>query len=97
MDKAWLEQKTKECESVRPEIEKILRNKLHLDDKEFEKIMDCLESPCYTTAIQELNMVLIMKYVDDSTKTYEEYKELSELTGIEELFYKYTKKNWIAV
>ena len=59
--------------------------------------MDCLESPCYTTAIQELNMVLIMKYVDDSTKTYEEYKELSELTGIEELFYKYTKKNWIAV
>ena len=29
MDKAWLEQKTKECESVRPEIEKILRNKLH--------------------------------------------------------------------
>lgn len=95
MDKAWLEQKIKECESARPEIEKILRNKLHLDDKEFEKIMDCLESPCYTTAIQELNMVLIMKYVDDSTKTYEEYKELSELTGIEELFYKYTKKNWI--
>ena len=39
MDKAWLEQKTKECESVRPEIEKILRNKLHLDDKEFEKLM----------------------------------------------------------
>ena len=35
MDKAWLEQKTKECESVRPEIEKILRNKLHLDDKEY--------------------------------------------------------------
>ena len=28
MDKAWLEQKTKECESVRPEIEKILRNKI---------------------------------------------------------------------
>ena len=51
MDKAWLEQKIKECESARPEIEKILRNKLHLDDKEFEKIMDCLESPCYTTTI----------------------------------------------
>lgn len=95
MDKAWLEQKIKECESIRPEIEKLLREKLHLDDKELEKIMDCLESPCYTTAIQELNMVLIMKYVDDSTKTYEEYKELSKLTGIEELFYKYTKKNWI--
>ena len=76
MDKAWLEQKIKECESVRPEIEKILRNKLHLDDKEFEKIMDCLESP-YTTTIHELDMVLIMKYVDDSTKTYEEYKELN--------------------
>ena len=86
MDKAWLEQKTKECESVRPEIEKILRNKLHLDDKEFEKIMDCLESPCYTTAIQELNMVLIMKYVDDSTKTYEEYKEYQNLQELKSCF-----------
>ena len=95
MDKAWLEQKIKECESVRPEIEKILREKLHLDDKEFEKIMDCLESPCYTTAIHELDMALIMKYVDDSMKTYMKYKELSESSGIEELFNKYTKKNWI--
>ena len=92
MDKAWLEQKTKECESVRPEIEKILRNKLHLDDKEFEKIMDCLESPCYTTAIQELNMVLIMKYVDDFKQGRTE-----ETSCNREDFYKYTKKNWIAV
>ena len=97
MDKAWLEQKIKECKSVRPEIEKILREKLHLDDKEFEKIMDCLESPCYTTAIHELDMALIMKYVDDSMKTYMKYKELSESSGIEELFNKYTKKNWLSI
>ena len=29
MDKAWLEQKIKECESVRPEIEKLLRESYH--------------------------------------------------------------------
>lgn len=100
MDKAWLEQKIKECESVRPEIEKILREKLHLDDKEFEKIMDCLESPYYTnytTAMHELDMVLIMKYVDDSMETYMKYKELSKSSGIEKLFNKYTKKNWIEI
>ena len=97
MDKAWLEQQIRECESALPEIEKILREKLHLDDKEFEKIMDCLESksPYYTTAMHELDMALIMKYVDDSMETYMKYKELSKSSGIEELFNKYTKKNWI--
>ena len=95
MDKAWLEQKIKECESVRPEIEKILREKLHLDDKELEKIMNRLESPYCTTAMHELDMALIMKYVDDSMETYMKYKELSKSSGIEELFNKYTKKNWI--
>lgn len=95
MDKAWLEKEIRECESALPEIEKILRGTMRLDDKEVEKIVNYLESPCYTTAIQELNMVLIMKYVDDSTKTYEEYKKLLKLSEIEELFRKYTKKNWI--
>ena len=95
MDKAWLEKEIRECESALPEIEKILRGTMRLDDKEFEKIMDCLESPCYTTAIHELDMVLIMKYVDDSMETYMKYKELSKSSGIEELFNKYTKKNWI--
>lgn len=89
MDKAWLEKEIRECESALPEIEKILRGTLHLDDKEVEKIVDCLDSPYYTNAMIRLDMALIMKHTD------EEYEKLLKLTGIEELFHKYTKKNWI--
>lgn len=95
MDKAWLEQQIRECESALPEIEKILRETLHLDDKEVEKIVDRLESPYYTSVMIELDMALVMKYMDDTIENYEKYKKLLEFSGIEELFRKYTKKNWI--
>lgn len=43
MDKAWLEQKIKECESVRPEIEKLLREKLPLIKQEMDEVFEDLE------------------------------------------------------
>ena len=44
MNKAWLEQKTKECESVRPEIEKLLLQKLPLTNQEMDEVFEDLEN-----------------------------------------------------
>ena len=80
MDKAWLEQKTKECESVRPEIEKLLREKLSLTDQEMDKVFEDLEN-MYAGADFYLGMLCVSIY-----------KWLKQ-SGVTELFYKYRNKN----
>ena len=89
MDKAWLEQKIKECESIRPEIEKLLREKLPLTDQEMDKVFEDLEN-IYRTVDFYL-YALCAKHLEDD---YEDdtYKWIKE-SGVIELFYKYRNKN----
>lgn len=95
MDKAWLEQKTKECESVKPEIERLLKEEFKLPKKDFDNIMDDLESPYHNVTSELLRMAVIMKCVGDGTyeEEYEHCIDLIKSSGIEELFNKYTRKN----
>lgn len=95
MDKAWLEQKIKECESVKPEIERLLKEEFKLPKKDFDNIMDDLESPYHNVTIELLRIAVIMKCVGDGTyeEEYEHCIDLIKSSGIEELFNKYTRKN----
>lgn len=38
MDKTWIENKIKECESVKPEIEKIIKS-LNMPDKDYHNVI----------------------------------------------------------
>ena len=89
MNKAWLEQKTKECESVRPEIEKILREKLPLTDQKMDEVFEDLEN-MHRDVDFYLDM-LCMKCLEDDydANTYKWLKH----SGVIELFYKYRNKN----
>ena len=88
MDKAWLEQKTKECESIRPEIEKLLREKLPLTDQEMDEVFEDLEN-MYRAVDFYLDM-LCFKYLEDD---YEDVHKWVKQSGVVELFYKYRNKN----
>lgn len=95
MDKTWLEQKTKECESVRPEIERLLKKEFKISEKDFDNIMDDLDSRYHNTADSLLRLAIIMKCGEngDYDKEYKYYMDLIDSSGIEDLFNKYTRKN----
>ena len=88
MDKAWLEQKIKECESVRPEIEKLLREKLPLTNQEMDEVFEDLEN-MYRGVEFYLDMLCFKHLEDDSEDSH---KWISQ-SGVVELFYKYRNKN----
>ena len=88
MDKAWLEQKIKECESVRPEIEKLLREKLPLTNQEMDEVFEDLEN-MYRGVESYLDMLCFKHLEDDSEDSH---KWISQ-SGVVELFYKYRNKN----
>lgn len=88
MNKAWLEQKTKECESVRPEIEKLLREKLPLTNQEMDEVFEDLEN-MYRGVESYLDMLCFKHLEDDSEDSH---KWISQ-SGVVELFYKYRNKN----
>lgn len=88
MDKAWLEQKIKECESVRPEIEKLLREKLPLTNQEMDEVFEDLEN-MYRGVESYLDMLCFKRLEDDSEDSH---KWISQ-SGVVELFYKYRNKN----
>ena len=88
MDKAWLEQKIKECESVRPEIEKLLREKLPLTNQEMDAVFEDLEN-MYRGVESYLDMLCFKHHEDDSEDSH---KWISQ-SGVVELFYKYRNKN----
>lgn len=88
MDKAWLEQKIKECESVRPEIEKLLREKLPLTNQEMDEVFEDLEN-MYRGVESYLDMLCLKHLEDDSEDSH---KWISQ-SGVVELFYKYRNKN----
>ena len=90
MNKAWLEQKTKECESVRPEIEKLLREKLPLTNQEMDEVFEDLEN-MYRGVEFYLDMLCFKDLEDDSEDSH---KWISQ-SGVVELFYKYRNKNKI--
>ena len=89
MDKAWLEQKTKECESVRPEIESLLREKIPLTDQEMDEVFEDLEN-IYRTVDFYL-YALCAKHLEDDYE-HDAYKWIKE-SGVIELFYQYRNKN----
>lgn len=95
MDKIWYEERIKECESVKPKIERLLREEFKISNKDFSNIMNNLDSQYCNTPDTLLRMAVIIKCVDDKSfeKEYEYYINLIKSSDIEELFNKYTKKN----
>ena len=95
MDKIWYAEKTRECESVKPEIERLLKEEFKISEKDFDSIMYDLDSQYRNTASTLLRMAVIMKCVGNGSyeEEYEHCIDLIKSSGIEELFNKYTKKN----
>lgn len=95
MDKIWYENKIKECERVKPEIERLLKEEFKISKKDFNDIMDDLESQYYNSASSILRMSVIMVCGDNGNfdDEYEYYTNLIKTSGIEKLFNQYTKKN----
>lgn len=95
MNKAWYTKRIKDCESVKPEIERLLKEEFKISEKDFDGIMHNLDLPYCNTANELLRMAVIMKCVGDGTyeEEYEYCIDLIKSSGIEELFNKYTRKN----
>lgn len=95
MDKIWYEKRIKEYESVKPEIERLLKEEFKIPEKDFEIIMNDLNSQYHNNASTLLRMTVIIKCVKDGSyeEEYEHRIDLIKSSGIEELFNKYTKKN----
>lgn len=95
MNKAWYTKRIRDCESVKPEIERLLKEEFKISEKDFDSIMYDLNSQYRNTASTLLRMAVIMKCVGDGTyeEEYEHCIDLIKSSGIEELFNKYTKKN----
>lgn len=95
MDKAWYEEIIRECVSVKPEIERLLREDFKISSKDFDNIMDELESKYHSTPDILLRMTLLTKCATHNYnyKEYEHYINLIKSSGIEKLFNQYTKKN----
>lgn len=94
MDKIWYAEKMKECKSVKPEIERFLKEEFKISDKDFDYIMNDLESQYHSTPDTLLRMALLTKcakYGYDYEEC-EHYLDLIKLSGIEKLFNQYTKK-----
>ena len=95
MDKAWYEEIIRECVSVKPEIERLLREDFKISSKDFNNIMDELESKYHSTPDTLLRMALLTKCATHNYnyKEYEHYINLIKSSTIEKLFNQYTKKN----
>lgn len=95
MDKIWYKEKIKECESVKPKIEKFLKEDLKLSDRDFRKIMKNLDSP-YGDPISKL-MILYIEYCseDNFDEDYKTCKNLVETFGLKKLFNKYSRKIYL--
>lgn len=95
MNKAWYTKRIKDCESVKPEIERLLKEEFKISEKDFDSIMYDLDSQYRNTASTLLRMAVIMKCVGNGSyeEEYEHCMDLIKSSGIEELFNKYTKKN----
>ena len=94
MDKIWYEKKIKECKSVKPEIERLLKEEFKISKKDFNDIMNDLDSQYHSTPDTLLRMALLTKcekYGYDYEE-YEHYLDLIKSSGIEKLFDQYTKK-----
>ena len=102
MDKIWLEDELKECESVRPEIEKIVRS-LKMSEKDYNDIIEALESNYRST--RSVMSFLDLKYMaycgndedeDESfLKDYENFQKLIKDLKLEDLIYKYKEKYFL--
>ena len=95
MDRTWYEEKIRECVSVKPEIERLLREDFKISSKDFNDIMNDLESKYHSAPDTLLRMSLLNKCATHNYN-YEKYEHdlnLIESSGIEKLFNQYTKKN----
>lgn len=94
MDKIWYAEKIRECKSVKSEIIRLLKEQFKISDKDFDCIMDDLESHYHSTPDTLLRMALLTKCATHGYD-YKEYKhdlDLIKSSGIEKLFNQYTKK-----
>lgn len=95
MDKIWYAEKLRECESVKPEIERILKEDLKLSDRDLRKVMGKIDSQ-YGNPMLELDF----KYMDycsedNFEEDYNAYENIIKVSNIEKLFTKYSKKNYL--
>lgn len=95
MDKTWYEEKIRECESVKLEIERILKEDIKLSDRDLRKVMKKLDSE-YEDPMLELDFSC-MDYCseDNFEEDYNAYKKIIKVSNIDKLFTKYRKKNYL--
>lgn len=95
MNKTWYEEKTKDCESAKAEIEKILKEDLKLSDIDLKKVMRKLDSQ-YGDPMQELDFRYIDYCSEDNfEEDYDAYKNIVKISNLDKLFTKYSEKNYL--
>ena len=95
MDKIWYENKIKECERVRQEIEKILKEDIKLSDRDLKKVMMKLDSQ-YGDPMLELDFRYMDYCSEDNFKEdYDAYKNIVKVSNLDKLFTKYSEKNYL--
>ena len=92
MDKIWLENKLKECESVRPEIEKLVKS-LNMSNKDYQKAIRKLDEN-YSDMVSFLKLTYMMYCGEnnDFTEDYDNLQQWIKNSKIEDLIRKYKKK-----
>lgn len=100
MNKFWLEEKLKECESIKLKIENFLKS-LNMSEKDYNKVMDMIESPYSSTSsiIPFLDITYMMYCGDneneDFDKDYKDYEELVKNSELEKMIFKYKEKDYL--
>ena len=92
MDKTWFESKLKACESVKPEIEKLVKS-LNMSDKDYHKVIAELDKD-YGDMISILRLTYMM-YCGEYNVFVEDYAKFQQWiteSNIENLIYKYKSK-----
>ena len=95
MDKIWFENKLKECESVRPEIEKLVKS-LNMSDKDYQRVIGELDKD-YGNMMSILNLAYMM-YCGENNDFVEDYDNLQKWikdSKIESLIRKYKERYFL--
>lgn len=94
MDKTWIENKIKECESVKPEIEKIIKS-LNMPDKDYHNVIAELDKD-----YGDMISFLMLRYIycdenDDVDEYYTNFQKWITESNIKDLIRKYKNKHYL--